>query len=430
MTQLQQALKGIVTKEMQQVAKFEKLDAEWIRNEVACGRIVIPKNVNHNFEARGIGNGLLTKINANIGTSQKHCNLEEELKKLDVAVKYGSDSVMDLSTGGNLELILNTVIKKSPVMVGTVPIYAVMTRLAKDDKKFSDMDTEILFKEIENQAKMGVDFMTMHCGVNRTSLSFLQNDERIAGIVSRGGSLTRKWMVENKAENPLYEHFDRVLDICEKYDVTISLGDGLRPGAGADASDRGQMAELLVLGELVARSRKRGVQVLVEGPGHVPLDQIEMNVKLMKRICDNAPFYVLGPLTTDIAPGYDHIVGAIGGAIAASHGVDFLCYVTPAEHLCLPTIEDVKQGVIASRIAAHSGDIVKNVKGARELDKAMSNARRNLNWEKMFECAIDPVLAKERKYSSESADEEYCTMCGNLCAMKTDKETSKSLSIE
>jgi len=420
MTQLQQALKGIVTKEMQIVARNEGYDAEWIRNEIACGRIVIPKNVNHNFEPKGIGAGLKTKINANIGTSPKHCNMEEELEKLKVAIEFGSDSVMDLSTGGNLEVILKTIIKNSPVMVGTVPIYGVMATLSKNERKFSEMDAEDLFAEIEKQAEMGVDFMTLHCGVNRMSLGFLQNDERVAGIVSRGGSLLKRWMIENNKENPLYEHFDRVLDLCEKYDVTISLGDGLRPGANADASDRGQMAELLVLGELVMRARKRGIQTIVEGPGHVPLDQIEMNVKLMKKVCDNAPFYVLGPLTTDIAPGYDHIVGAIGGAIATAHGVDFLCYVTPAEHLSLPTIDDVKQGVIASRIAAHSGDIVKNVKGAREMDRKMSEARKSLDWEKMFSYAIDPEHAKKRKYATESATDDYCTMCGALCAMKTD----------
>jgi len=283
------------------------------------------------------------------------------------------------------------------------------------------MNPDSLFSEIEDQAKMGVDFMTLHCGVTKTSLSFLQNDARVAGIVSRGGSLIKRWMMENKSENPLYEQFDRVLNICEKYDVTISLGDGLRPGAGSDASDRGQIAELLILGELVERAHKHGVQVIVEGPGHVPLDQIEMNVKLMKRICNNVPFYVLGPLTTDIAPGYDHIVGAIGGAIAAAYGADFLCYVTPAEHICLPTIEDVKEGVVASKIAAHSGDIVKNVKGARELDYAMSRARRELNWEEMFKYAINPELARSRRQNSESANEDYCTMCGYLCAVKLDR---------
>jgi phosphomethylpyrimidine synthase len=422
MTQLQQALKGLVTKEMVEAAKYENVDPEWMMSEIAKGTIVIPKNIHHNFKARAIGYGIKTKINANIGTSAKHCNPQEELDKLDIAVKYGADAVMDLSTGGDLPEILKSVLAHSPVMIGTVPIYAVMSELMKVEKKVADMNPEDFFAEIENQAKMGVDFMTLHCGVTRTSLSFLENDERITGIVSRGGSLLKRWMKVHNAENPLFEQFDRVLDICEKHDVTISLGDGLRPGAGNDASDRGQLAELLILGELVERCQKRGVQVMVEGPGHMPLDQIEMNVKLMKRVCNNAPFYVLGPLTTDIAPGYDHIVGAIGGAIAAANGVDFLCYVTPAEHLTLPNLDDVREGVIASKIAAHSGDIVKNVKGARELDYTMSKARRELDWEGMFKCAINPELARQRKKTSESASEDYCSMCGNLCAVKTDSE--------
>ncbi|NTW33108.1 MAG: phosphomethylpyrimidine synthase ThiC [Bacteroidetes bacterium] len=422
MTQMQYALKGTITKEMMQVATNEELAPEWICSEVAAGRITIPKNINHNFDAVGIGNGLRTKINANIGTSEKHCNQEEEIRKLDISIKYGADSIMDLSTGGDLQKILERVIKHSPVMVGTVPIYKVMANLLMENKTFSQMKPDDIFSEIERQAIMGVDFMTLHCGVTRNSLSFLKNDERILGIVSRGGSLLRRWMEKNNAENPLFEQYDRVLDICEKYDVTISLGDGLRPGAGADASDRGQFAELLILGELVDRARARGVQVIVEGPGHMPLDQIEMNIKLMKKICKQAPFYVLGPLTTDIAPGYDHIVGAIGGAIAAAAGVDFLCYLTPAEHLCLPDEEDVKQGVIASRIAAQSGDIVKGVKSAIRQNNAMSKARRDLNWEAMFNCAIDPEQARKRKSSSESADEDHCTMCGNLCAIKTDRD--------
>ncbi|GAG82252.1 unnamed protein product, partial [marine sediment metagenome] len=266
----------------------------------------------------------------------------------------------------------------------------------------------------------GVDFMTLHCGITKTSLAFLENDARVVGVVSRGGSLLKNWMRQHKAENPLYVQYDRILDICEQYDVTISLGDGLRPGGGADATDRGQIAELLVLGELVDRARQRGVQVIVEGPGHVPLDQIEMNVKLIQRICHQAPCYVLGPLTTDIAPGYDHIVGAIGGAIAASHGVDFLCYVTPAEHLTLPDVDDVKQGVIASKIAAHSGDLVKGVKGATAKDHAMSTARRALDWDAMYQHAIDPEHAKQRRAASASADKEYCNMCGELCAIKID----------
>jgi phosphomethylpyrimidine synthase len=296
-----------------------------------------------------------------------------------------------------------------------------MTRLAEQEQPFHAMTADMLFDELETQAQQGVDFMTLHCGITRRSLEFLENHSRLGGIVSRGGSLLKRWMIDNDAENPLYEQYERVLDICEKYDVTISLGDGLRPGAGADATDRGQLAELLVLGELTQRAFNRGVQVLVEGPGHVPLDQVEMNIQLMKRVCHNAPFYVLGPLVTDIAPGYDHITGAIGGAIAAAAGVDFLCYVTPAEHLCLPDEDDVKQGVIASRIAAHSGDIVKGVIGAREKDAAISKARRDLDWPAVFAHAIDPQLARSRKMLSEGADDDACSMCGKLCAVKTDR---------
>lgn len=421
MTQMQQARKGTITPEMKTVAANEGVDVQWLRDEVAAGRIAIPKNINHHFTARGIGNGLKTKVNANIGTSGLKCQLPQEMHKLDIAVEYGADAVMDLSTGGDLNDIRQRIINHSPVMIGTVPIYAVMTRLAEQEQPFHAMTADMLFDELETQAQQGVDFMTLHCGITRRSLEFLENHSRLGGIVSRGGSLLKRWMIDNDAENPLYEQYDRVLDICEKYDVTISLGDGLRPGAGADATDRGQLAELLVLGELTQRAFNRGVQVLVEGPGHVPLDQVEMNVQLMKRVCHNAPFYVLGPLVTDIAPGYDHITGAIGGAIAAAAGVDFLCYVTPAEHLCLPDEDDVKQGVIASRIAAHSGDIVKGVPGAREKDAAISKARRDLDWPAVFAHAIDPELARSRKMLSEGADDDACSMCGKLCAVKTDR---------
>jgi phosphomethylpyrimidine synthase len=420
-TQLHYARAGKITPEMQTVANRENVNTEWLRNEIAEGRTVIPKNRNHNFEPRGIGAGLTTKVNANLGTSEKHCHLPEELEKLKIAVKYGADSIMDLSTGGNLRVILKKVLNTSPVMVGTVPIYSVATRLLAREKTIASLDPEELFNEIEFQAEAGVDFMTLHCGVTRSTVSFLQNDDRVCGIVSRGGAILKRWMAENNAENPLYEHYDRILDICEKHDVTISLGDGLRPGAGADATDRGQIAELLVLGELVDRARERGVQVMVEGPGHMPLNQIEMNMKLMKRICHDAPFYVLGPLTTDSAPGYDHIVSAIGGTVAAIHGADFLCYVTPAEHLCLPNAEDVRNGVIASRIAAHSADVVNNVNGARQRDFIMSKARRDLDWETMYRQALDPEMARMRKNDSESSEEDHCTMCGNLCAVKNDK---------
>lgn len=420
-TQLQQALKGIVTQEMIDVAKKENADPEWLRNEITSGRIVIPKNINHDFPVRGIGNRLSTKINANIGTSEKHCNFSEEIEKLKIAVRYGADSVMDLSTGGDLRMILQQILKESSVMVGTVPIYSVATRLLCKGKKIAQLDPEDLFNEIVFQAKMGVDFMTLHCGVTKSSLSYLNNDKRVCGIVSRGGALLKRWITDNNNENPLYEQYNRILDICEQYDVTISLGDGLRPGCGADATDRGQIAELLIQGELVDHARKRGVQVIVEGPGHMPMDQIEMNMKLMKKICHEAPLYVLGPLTTDSAPGYDHIVGAIGGTVAAIHGADFLCYVTPSEHLCLPNENDVKEGVIASRIAAQSADVVKNIDRARQRDYTISKARRDLDWETIYNNAIDPEMARKRRNESESSAEDYCTMCGNLCAVKNDK---------
>ncbi len=420
-TQLQQALKGIVTQEMIDVAKKENADPEWLRNEITSGRIVIPKNINHDFPVRGIGNRLSTKINANIGTSEKHCNFSEEIEKMKIAVKYGADAIMDLSTGGDLRMILQQILKESSVMVGTVPIYSVATRLLCKGKKIAQLDPEDLFNEIEFQAKMGVDFMTLHCGVTKSSLSYLNNDERVCGIVSRGGALLKRWITDNNNENPLYEQYNRILDICEQYDVTISLGDGLRPGCGADATDRGQIAELLIQGELVDHARKRGVQVIVEGPGHMPMDQIEMNMKLMKKICHEAPLYVLGPLTTDSAPGYDHIVGAIGGTVAAIHGADFLCYVTPSEHLCLPNANDVKEGVIASRIAAQSADVVKNIDRARQRDYTISKARRDLDWETIYNNAIDPEMARKRRNESESSAEDYCTMCGNLCAVKNDK---------
>jgi phosphomethylpyrimidine synthase len=420
-TQLIQAKNGIITPEMLQVAQKENIDVEWLRGNIAEGKIIIPKNVNRNFSVNGIGNGLSTKINANIGTSEKHCDLNEELEKMEIAVKYGTHAIMDLSTGGNLHSILQKILDRSPVMVGTVPIYGVVTQLLKQGRRIAELEPENIFREIELQAQMGVDFMTLHCGVTKSSLSFLQNDERVCGIVSRGGAILKRWMTDNNEENPLYVQYDRLLDICLKYDVTISLGDGLRPGAGNDASDRGQIAELLILGELVDRAREKGVQVMVEGPGHMPLDQIEMNMKIMKRLCHEAPFYVLGPLVTDIAPGYDHIVGAIGGTVAAIYGADFLCYVTPAEHLCLPDSKDVKEGVMASRIAAHAADIVKKNKRAKWLDYAISKARRDLDWDTIYNYALDSELARKRKAESESSDDDHCSMCGNLCAVKNDK---------
>jgi phosphomethylpyrimidine synthase len=416
-TQLSRAREGEITPQMVQVATDEGFTPEEIRDLVARGRVVIPYNIHRNFHAVGIGQGLRTKVNANIGASGLRNLEEEELKKLEIAVKYGAEAVMDLSTGGDLDEIRRIIIDNSPVMIGTVPIYEVATRL-----KVEEIDDKKLFEVIEKQAKQGVDFITVHCGINKDTVKILDSMKtpRLAGVVSRGGSLLVAYINATGNENPLYEQFDRLLDICFEYDVCLSLGDGLRPGAINDANDVAQIAELMVLGQLCERSRRRGVQVMIEGPGHVPLDQIAESVTMQKRICDNAPFYVLGPLVTDVAPGYDHITGAIGGAIAAGAGVDFLCYVTPAEHLRLPDEDDVREGVVASKIAAHAGDLVKGVKGARTWDNTMSRARKNLNWEMMYELAIDPFKPRTYKEQSEASDDDVCTMCGELCAIKTD----------
>ncbi len=417
MTQLSLAKEGIVTKAMRQVADGEGLEPEFIRQGVADGTIVIPINNNRKFAARGIGTGLRTKVNANIGTSQEHIDLDEEVDKLKVSVAYGADSVMDLSTGGDLDHIRKTIIAESCVMIGTVPIYGVAATLQHADKDIFQLEADQLFDEIEKHGEQGVDFITVHCGVTQRSVAALEQSPRVGGIVSRGGSILAAWMKHHGRENPLYEYYDRLLEISFKYDMTISLGDGLRPGAIADATDRPQVEELTILGELARRARDAGVQVMIEGPGHVPLNQVEANVLMEKRLCDNAPFYVLGPLTTDVAPGYDHITGAIGGAVAAAAGADFLCYVTPAEHLRLPTVQDVRDGVIATRIAAHSGDIAKGVRNAAQWDLDMSKRRKALDWEGMYKLAIDPELARQRRADSEAYDQLVCTMCGKLCSI-------------
>jgi phosphomethylpyrimidine synthase len=423
MTQLSLAKEGIITEAMQQVAQDEGLEPEVIRQRVADGTVVIPINTNRKFRARGIGFGLKTKVNANIGTSPSHIDLDEEVDKLHVAVASGADSVMDLSTGGDLDHIRTTLLSDCQVMVGTVPIYGVAAKLQVDDREVFRMEVDELFDEIEKHGEQGVDFVTVHCGVTQSSLQALEHSPRVGGIVSRGGSILAAWMRHHQRENPLYEYYDRLLEIAFKYDMTLSLGDGLRPGAIADATDRPQVEELVILGELSRRARESGVQVMVEGPGHVPLDQVEANVLMEKRLCDNAPFYVLGPLTADVAPGYDHITGAIGGAIAAAAGADFLCYVTPAEHLRLPTVRDVREGVIAARIAAHSGDIAKGVQGASDWDLKMSQRRKALDWEGMYSLAIDPELARRRRADSEAYHEIVCTMCGKMCSINLDNIT-------
>jgi len=419
MTQLEKARQEIVTEEMKICAGDEGVEPEYIRQGVADGTIVICRNVKHSaIRPLAIGKGLRTKINANIGTSKDHTDLKVELEKLKIAVSAGADAVMDLSTGGNLADIRKAVIEKSTAVIGTVPIYQAAVKMIENKKAISEMTTEDIFKVIEENGKDGVDFITVHCGVTRDSVAALEAQGRVLGIVSRGGSMTANWMRCNNKENPLYEYYDRLLEIAHRYDMVLSLGDGLRPGAIDDATDQGQVSELIILGELAQRARKEGVQVMIEGPGHVPITDIEANIKLQKKICQGAPFYVLGPLPTDIAPGYDHITSAIGGAIAGAAGADFLCYVTPAEHLRLPTLQDVREGVIAAKIAAHIADIAKGVKGAREKDKKMSQYRKEFDWQGQVDLSVDPEKAGELLEKSKSANEEGCTMCGELCAIK------------
>ena len=416
---MQLARQGIITAAMEIVAKQDGLSPELIRNRVAEGTIAICANINHkNLVPRGVGLGLSTKVNANIGTSSAYPDIEPEIEKLEVAIAAGADAVMDLSTGDNIDLSRQSIINKSTVMVGTVPIYQATVEAIKKYGVVVDMTGDDLLAVIEKQAQDGADFMTIHCGITTSVLDRLKQQGRIADVVSRGGSFITGWMLHNNKENPLYERYDEILDICEKYDVTMSLGDGLRPGCIEDATDRAQIQELLVLGELVDRAWQRGIQVIVEGPGHMPYDQIAANVKLQKQLCQGAPFYVLGTLVTDVAPGYDHITAAIGGTLAATAGADFLCYVTPAEHLGLPTIDDVKEGVIASRIAGHAADIVKGVNGAKQWDLEMSKARKALDWEKQIELAIDPEKAKKYRKARNADNTEACSMCGDYCAMK------------
>jgi phosphomethylpyrimidine synthase len=418
MTQLEKAKKGQLSPQMKAVAAAERIPAEKLLRLIAEGKVVIPFNPAHSAaRPAGVGTGLRTKVNVNLGTSKDFPQIATELKKLAVAVRYGADAVMDLSTGGDIVKIRGRILAKSPLPLGTVPIYQAAIKAIARHRTIVDLTEEDLFDAVESQAREGVDFMTVHSGLTLRAVSRLKEQGRVADIVSRGGAFHFAWMLHNGKENPFYARFDRLLEIARRHDVTLSLGDGLRPGSVIDATDRPQIEELLTLGELVKRARARGVQVMVEGPGHVPLDQVEMNIRLQKRVCDEAPFYVLGPLVTDIAPGYDHIVSAIGGAIAASAGADFLCYVTPAEHLGLPTIEDVREGLIASRIAAHAADIVKGVPGAREMDLALSKARKKLDWAGQKKYVIDPdkFTAVRRLRKSRT---RACSMCGDFCAMR------------
>ena len=421
MTQLEAAKKGIVTPEMKKIAKDEQIEEIKLMNLIAEGKVVIPKNINHNFEnVMGIGKGLRTKINANIGTSADCPSVEREIEKLNVAVKAGADSVMDLSTGGDLKLARRELLKACPVMMGAVPLYAVAAELAAKNILTENMDGEALLRSIEAQCEEGLDYITVHCGVTKESVARMDNSDRTCGIVSRGGSILANWIRKNNKENPLFEYYDDLLAIASKYDVTLSLGDGFRPGAIVDATDRPQIDELIILGELAKRAYEKNVQVIIEGPGHVPLNQIETNMILQKRLCNDAPFYILGPLPTDIAPGYDHITCAIGGAIACAAGADFLCYVTPAEHLCLPDEKDVHEGVIASKIAAHIADIAKGIPGAIERDRQMGIYRKNLDWEGMFSLSVDPETAREK--FQKNRDVNSCSMCGKLCAVRIDEK--------
>jgi phosphomethylpyrimidine synthase len=418
MTQIEQAKKGRVTPSLKKIAAEERVAAEFLLELVAQGKVVIPHNPGHpSIHPVGIGQKLRTKVNVNIGTSVDFPSEKEELKKVEVSLKHGTDTLMDLSTGGDIKKIRRMILEKARIPLGTVPVYQAALEAIEARGSIVNMAEDDLFSVIENQAEEGVDFMTVHAGLTLKAIDRLKNQGRVADIVSRGGAFHLAWMIHNQKENPLYEHFDRLLEIAHQHDVTLSLGDGLRPGSILDATDRPQIEELLTLGELVKRAWAENVQVMVEGPGHIPLDQVEMNIRLQKRLCYEAPFYVLGPLVTDIAPGYDHIVSAIGGAIAAAAGADFLCYVTPSEHLGLPSVEDVKEGLMASRIAAHAADIVKGVKGAIDRDLKVSKARKKLDWGAQRRIVLDPQKFDEvrKRRKSKSA---ACSMCGEYCAMR------------
>ncbi len=423
MSQMKSAKRGHPTEEMKEVARAEGVSPEHVMRGVSEGRIVIAKNPARGGrgKALGIGDGLRVKVNANVGTSPDVCDPDLEVRKAKIAEEAGADSVMDLSTGGDLDSIRRRILGELSVAVGTVPIYQAAIEAQRAKGAIIHMDEDDIFNAIERHAKDGVDFVTVHCGVTRASLRSVIERERLLGIVSRGGTFTAAWMMRHGKENPLYENYDYLLDIAEEYDLVLSLGDGLRPGCIADATDGPQIHELLIIGELVERARRRGVQAMVEGPGHIPLNQIEANVRLEKAICKGAPFYVLGPVVTDVAPGYDHFVSAIGGAIAALAGADFLCYVTPAEHIGLPTEEDVREGVMVARIAAHAADLARMGRFA-EWDRRISEARRDLDWARQIELAIDPERARRMRAARTRGESRTCSMCGEYCAIKILKD--------
>ncbi len=415
--QMTEARRGSATEEMKVVARDEGRPIEQVMRSLAAGRLIIPRNVRReNIDVKGIGEGLRTKVNANVGTSPDYANIDEEVEKAKIAVKRGADTVMDLSIGGDIDEIRMKIIQAVRVPLGTVPIYQAGIKAAKRGSVV-DMSSDDIFNAIRRHAEDGVDFVTVHCGVTKAAIETLRQRGRLMDVVSRGGSFLAAWIIHHGEENPLYKEFDYLLELAREYDLTLSLGDGMRPGCLADASDPAQFQELLTLGELVERAWAKDVQVMVEGPGHLPLDHVEANVKLEKSICKGAPFYVLGPIVTDLAPGYDHLVGAIGGALAAWAGADFLCYVTPSEHLCLPSIEDVKEGVTAAKIAAHVADVARGID--LERDAEMARARRKFDWGKQFELAIDSEKPKElRGKRPPMADPETCSMCSEMCAIK------------
>ena len=416
-TQMDAAKRGIVTPQMEQVAQKEQMDVQKLRELVASGRVAIPANKNHtSLSAEGVGEGLRTKINVNLGVSGDCKDYTAEMEKVKLALRFGAEAIMDLSNYGKTNTFRRQLIEMSPAMIGTVPMYDAIGYLEKDLLEISAQD---FLKVVEAHAKEGVDFMTIHAGINRRAVEAFRREGRLMNIVSRGGSLLFAWVAMTGNENPFFEYYDDVLEILRTYDVTISLGDALRPGCIADSSDAGQISELIELGNLVKRAGEKDVQVMVEGPGHMAMNEIAANMVMEKRLCHGAPFYVLGPLVTDIAPGYDHITSAIGGAIAAANGADFLCYVTPAEHLRLPDLDDVKEGIVAAKIAAHAADIAKGVPHAREIDNKMSEARHRVDWDAMFEYAIDGEKARRYFESTPPADRHTCSMCGKMCAVRT-----------
>ena len=419
-TQMDAAKKGIITKEMETVAKKENRTPEYIRDLLAQGKIVIPANKNHkSLSAEGVGESLKTKINVNLGISKDCPECESELEKVRVALEMKAEAIMDLSNYGKTEGMRKKIVDMSTAMLGTVPMY---DAVGFYDKELKDITAKEFLDVVEKHGQDGVDFVTIHAGLNRETVETVKRNRRLTHIVSRGGSLLFAWMELNNAENPFFEYYDDLLDICAKYDITLSLGDACRPGSVHDATDPSQIKELITLGELTKRAWEKNVQVMIEGPGHMPLNEIKANMLIEKKLCHGAPFYVLGPLVTDVAPGYDHITSAIGGAIAATYGADFLCYVTPAEHLRLPNLDDMKEGIIASKIAAHAADIAKGVPGAIEWDNKMSKARADIDWDTMFDLALEPEKAKKYRAESKPHDEESCTMCGKMCSMRTMKK--------